>query len=433
MIRLFAGAALAALLATVPASAQTVAVTNAHILGAASGEIPSGTIVIQNGKITAVGAGVAVPSGAQVLDAAGKIVTPGLVAPDTDITITEVGGVPETNDSHTLNNRISAAFDIQYAVNQESPLLATARATGVTRAIVTPGQAGGFGRHSADRQLIFQGQGAVVQLGVSGDPITRTHAVMVLELGETGAGNAGGGRPATIVTLKASLAAAREFAKNRAGYDRGASRPYDLSPEDLQALLPVAEGRMPLLVHVHRATDMTMILKVAREEGLKLIFEGAEEGWMVADQIAAAHVPVIIDSEADIPASFESIGARLDNAARLQKAGVLIAIEGARNWGNVREARFNAGTAVAYGLPYAAAVASVTSNPAKMFGEDGNFGVIAPGRVGDLVVWDGDPLEVTSAPVAVLINGVSQPDNSRSAELAKRYLKPSDGYPAAYH
>lgn len=432
MIRLFAGIALAALIAA-PAAAQTVAVTNARILGTASGEIASGTIVIKDGKITAVGANVQVPAGAQVLDAAGKIVTPGLVAPDTDITITEVGGVPETNDSYTNNNRISAAYDIQYAVNQGTPLLATARATGVTRAIVTPGNGSGFGHKSADRQLIFQGQGATVQLGVSGDPITRTHTVMVLELGEAGAANAGGGRPATIIVLKASLAAAREFARNRSGYDRGASRPYDLSPEDLEALLPVAQGKMPLLVHVHRAADIRMILKVAREEGLKLILESAEEGWMVADEIAAAHVPVILDSEADIPSNFEQLGSRLDNAARLQKAGVLIAIEGARNWGNVRQARFNAGTAVANGLPYADAVASVTVNPAKMFGEDGNFGVIAPGRAGDLVVWDGDPLEVTSAPVAVLVNGAPQPDNSRGAQLAKRYMQPDNGYPPAYH
>lgn len=430
MSRLFAGAAIAALLAAAPATAQTIAVTNAHILGGASGEIASGTIVIQNGKITAVGVGVTVPAGAQVLDAGGKTVTPGLVAPDTDITITEVGGVSETDDSHTSNTRISAAYDIQYAVNQQSPLLATARATGVTRAIVTPG---GGGHKGQDRQLIFAGQGAVVQLGVAGDPITRTKAVMVLDLGEGGAANAGGGRPATIVLLKASLAAAREFARNRAGYDRGTSRPYDLSPEDLEALLPVAQGKVPLLVHVHRAADITMILKVAREEGLKLILEGAEEGWLVADQIAAAHVPVILDSEANLPASFETLASRLDNAARLEKAGVLIAIEGARNWGNVRQARFNAGTAVANGLPYAAAVASITVNPAKMFGADGDFGVLAPGRAGDLVIWDGDPLEVTSAPVAVLVNGVQQPDSSRATYLARRYMKPDDGYPAGYH
>lgn len=432
MIRLFAGMALAALIAA-PASAQTVAVTNAHILGSASGEIASGTIVIKDGRITAVGANVQVPAGAQVLDAGGKIVTPGLVAPDTDITITEVGGVPETNDSYTNNLRISAAYDIQYAVNQDSPLLATARATGVTRAIVTPGNGSGFGHKSEERQLVFQGQGAVIQLGVSGDPITRTHAVMVLELGEAGAANAGGGRPATIIALKASLAAAREFARNRSGYDRGASRPYDLSAEDLEALLPVAQGRMPLLVHVHRAADIRMILKVAREEGLKLILESAEEAWMVADELAAAHVPVILDSQADIPSNFEQLGSRLDNAARLQKAGVLIAIEGARNWGNVRQARFNAGMAVANGLSYAEAVAAITVNPAKMFGEDGNFGVLAPGRAGDLVIWDGDPLEVTSAPTAVLVNGAPQPDNSRGMALAKRYLQPDNGYPPAYH
>jgi len=188
---------------------------------------------------------------------------------------------------------------------------------------------------------------------------------------------------------------------------------------------------MPLLVHIHRASDIRMILKVAQEEHLKLILEGAEEGWMVAGEIASAHVPVIVDTEADLPASFETLASRSDNATRLNAAGVNVAIEGSRSWNNLRQARFNAGLAVSYGLPYAAAVASVTSAPAHMFGEDG-IGMIAPGKAADVVIWDGDPLEVTSAPAAVFINGVSQPMTSRDLELRDRYLHRDASTPTAY-
>jgi imidazolonepropionase-like amidohydrolase len=423
-------ACLLALAAALPAAAETVAITNAHILSMGSaGDIASGTIVMRDGKIVSVGSGGA-PAGARVVDAKGAIVTPGLVAPDTSLTITEVGGVPETNDSATSNRRVSAAYDVQYSVNPDSPLVQTARLTGITRAIVTPGYSR---RGGADRELIFAGEGAVVQLSHQGEPVVRPKAVMVLDLGESGAQHAGGGRSATFVELKSDLEQARDFARNRAAFEHGQSRPYDLSPEDLDALLPVAEGRMPLLVHVHRASDIHQILKLGREQGLKLIFEGAEEGWLVAGEIAAAHVPVIVDTEQDLPSSFEALGTRIDNATLLASAGVQVSIEGSRDFDNMRQARFNAGVAVSYGLPYAQALAAVTVNPARIYGEDASVGALEPGKDADVVIWDGDPLEVTSAPTAVFIRGAEQPMSSRDHELRDRYLSQDTAYPAAYH
>jgi len=191
-------AAAAALAFAGAASAETVAITNAHIFTGGS-EIASGTVVMENGRIAAVGADVRAPAGARVIDAGGKPVTPGLVDPDTTLLVEEVGGVRETNDQSTGNERLSAAFDVQYAVNPDSIWRERAIMAGVTRAITTPAS----GATSASRRLIFAGQGVTVQLGASGDPVTRTHVVMVLDLGEAGAANAGGSRSATIEMLKA--------------------------------------------------------------------------------------------------------------------------------------------------------------------------------------------------------------------------------------
>lgn len=411
----------------IPVAAETVIVTNAHILTMGpAGEISSGAIVMTDGRIGAVGERVALPEHARVVNAQGRTVTPGLIAVDTNLTITEVDGVPQTDDSATRSRRISAAYDVQYAVNPASPLTAAARLTGVTRAVVTPGYEEG-----GDRELAFAGLGAIVQLG-SGDPIQKGKAVMVIDLGEAGAAHTGGGRPSTIVALKEALIEARAYSGDRRGYERGASRPFDLSRADLDALVPVAEGRTPLLVRVHRAIDIQRVLKVADEERLRLILQGAEEGWMVAADIAAARVPVIVDPLANLPTSFDMLGAASENAALLRAAGVELLIQGARDWGLPRQARFNAGTAVAYGLPYLDAMAALTINPARAFGVDASIGSIAPGKDADLVIWDGDPLEVTSAPVAVYVKGNEQSLRSRSIELRDRYLQRDPAYPAAY-
>ena len=190
---------------------------------------------------------------------------------------------------------------------------------------------------------------------------------------------------------------------------------------------------MPLLVRVHKASDILQVLKFAKEQKLKLILEGAEEGWRVADAIAEAGVPVLVDAQADLPGSFETLGSTLENVGRLNTAGVMVAILGSRDYNNLRQGRFNAGTAVSYGLPYSVALASVTINPAKIWGLADKIGSLEPGKDADLVIWSGDPLEVTSYATAVIIQGKAQPMTSRSLELAKRY-KPgaATDYPPAY-
>jgi imidazolonepropionase-like amidohydrolase len=280
--------------------------------------------------------------------------------------------------------------------------------------------------------MLFAGQAAAIQLGAGSEMLRRPRIGMVLIMGEEGAKLAGGSRAAEMVLLRAMLEDVRSYAKNKAAYDQGRSRAYTLSHEDLEALIPVVDGREPLMVSVHRAADIRQVLQLAREERLKLILEGAEEGWMVAPEIAASHVPVLVSGFEDLPSSFDRIAATLENAARLNAAGVTVAIENPPIYQGGRTPRIDAGRAVAHGLPFDAALASITINPARIWGVDDKVGSLAPGKDADVVVWSGDPLEPLSAPTAVIIKGVEQPLRDRDLDLRDRYLKAGNGYPSQY-
>ena len=437
---------LAALLGT-PAVAETVAITNARIetVGSA-GEIGNGTIVIKDGRIAAVGAGVRPPAGARIIDAQGQVVTPGLFAASTNLTVAEVDGVRETRDDQA-GGKLGAAFDVQYGVNPASTIIPLARQGGITRAMVTPIAGRGYGGDEEDQLVtetagagdgvgpaegLFAGQAAAVRVTAEPDPVFKPKAAMVVDLGDAGARIAGS-HAGAMVLLKSSLQDVRAYMAHKEAYERGQTRAYGLSREDLEALIPVVEGKTPLLVRVHRASDIRQVIKLAREEHLKLVIEGAEEGWLVAGDLAASGTPVLIDTEADLPEQFESLGARLDNAARLEKSGVLVAIEGSRDFDNLRQARFNAGTAVANGMPYGAAMAAVTINPAKIWGLADRIGSLEVGKDADVVIWSGDPFETSTWPTTVFIAGVEQPKSTRGLELRDRYSKPADGMPSAYH
>ncbi len=445
-------ASIAALALAGPAfAAETVAIVNARLETATSaGAIASGTIVLKDGKIVAVGAGVAAPAGARVIDARGGVVTPGMIAPSTNLSVSEVELESSTRDDNS--GKLSAGFDISYGVNPDSAMIPLARQTGITRAVVTPVLGRGGGGHAHDGGAgdghddfaggggggdgdpnMFAGQAAVVTLAAGdADPVVKTRVAVVLDLGQAGARNAGGSRGAAMVLVKAALEDARAFARNRNAYERGDTREFGLSRIDLEALIPVVEGKTPLLIRVHRAADIRQALKLARDEKIRIILEGVEEGWMVASEIAAAGVPVLVDAQASLPSQFENLGSRLDNAARMQRAGVQVAIMGSRDFNNLRQARVNAGLAVAYGLPREAAIASLTSVPARIWGQT-SAGTLEAGKDADVVLWNGDPLETSSWPLAVFIDGVEQPQTSRAFELRDRYARPgTTGYPPAY-
>ena len=408
---------------TAPAAAQTIAITNARIHPVSGPAIERGTVLMRDGRITAVGAAVAVPEGARVIDATGKVVTPGLFNAATTLGIVEIGAVAGTNDARTVNPRITAAFRVTDALNPNGTVIPVTRVEGITRAVVAPGPG----------SSLIAGQGIAIDLGTEGFPgmVVKEPVAMYAMLGEAGAQLAGGGRGAAMLALREALQDARDYAANRAAYDRAERRAYPLSRLDLEALVPVVSGTLPLAVYASRASDILAALRLADEYHLRLILLGAEEGWMVADAIRSAGVAVVLDPMQNIP-SFEQLGATLENAARLHARGVQIAIANFTAH-NARNVKYAAGNAVAYGLPWDAALEALTVNPARIFGIDASYGTLQPGKDADVVIWSGDPFEVTTAVETVFIEGKEMPKDNRQLELLRRYRRLDASIPPAYH
>ncbi len=423
---------LAALLAT-SANAATIAITGGTVLTAV-GEtsIANGTVIVRDGRIVAVGAGLAVPAGATVIDATGKFVTPGIITAMSTLGIVEVEGVRQTNDASARNTPFSAAIDVAPAINPASPPLAIERQGGVTRAVVGP----------EISNEIFGGQGAIISLAASGDIVMERRAFQYVELGEDGARAAGGSRPAAWLNLRNGFAEAQRFARNPAAFDSGRDKDSLIKRLDAEALVAVVEGRVPAVVHAERASDIMAVLGLRAEfPKLRLILLGAREGWLVADKIAAAKVPVVTLSLFDLPDAFETLASTRSNVGRLVAAGVTVGfgIFGGNSGSQPRNLPYFAGNAVAQasvpggvGLTRGQALAAITRAPAQIFGMT-DLGTLEAGKRGDVVVWDGDPLELTSAPTAVLIDGVAQPMQSRQLQLRDRYRDLAPGaLPKAY-
>lgn len=441
--------ALAVALATAGfAAAETLAFTGARIVTAGpAGTLDQGVLVVRDGRIVSVGRG-APPPGARVIDAAGAVITPGFFATGSLLGAVEVSAVGD--DLSVDNPQIGAAFDIRDGLDPASTLIPVARRGGLTSAVVLPQPAGGgYGYHEDDGvdaasltsgggqgprpNTLFAGQGAVIRLDGSADMVVRGGIGEMVAFGAAGARSAGGARGAELAALKAVFADVRAYAANRGAWERGSYRELGLSKADLDALVPLVQGKTPLIARVHREADIRAVLRFAREENLKVILEGAEEGWKAAADIARAGAPVILYPYADRPESFEVLGSTLENAARLQAAGVTIALtapEGAAH--RARETRYGAGTAVAWGLPWDAALAAVTINPARMFGVGDRTGSLEPGKDADLVIWSGDPFEPLTEARAVYIRGQAQSLVTRQTQLRDRYKDLARPLPPAY-
>ncbi len=407
--------ALLALLAAASLRAETYAITDATIYTSGpAGRIEHGTVVIRDGKIAAVGASVAVPADAIRVDAAGRVVTPGLFDPKSRFGIEEVSAVRETRDDAAKGKDFTAALDVASAINPRSVLIPVNRIAGVTTAVVAPSVTEGG--------TIVAGRGAVVTLGSLDHYLRKDPAAMFVALGETGSDLAGGSRAASLLYLREALEDARDYLAHRPAYDEARRRRYALDRLDLAALEPVLKREIPLVVSVERASDIEAVLGIARDFALSVVVDGGAEAWMVAGELAKANVPVILNPLLDLPWSFEALGASLENAARLSRAGVLVAFKTGDSH-NARNLTQLAGNAVAYGLPYEEALKAITANPARIYGVAAKTGTIEPGRSADLVVWSGDPLEVTSAATRVFIEGKDIPMRSRQTLLRDRYLE----------
>jgi imidazolonepropionase-like amidohydrolase len=404
------------------AHAQSVAITNAKVYTMTGPALERATVLIRDGKIAAVGEGIAIPAGVRVIDAAGKVVTPGFLDSFTHLGIVEIEAIGETADQSTNDDRITAAFNVADALNPFSTLIPITRVEGITRAVVAP-QPGAS---------LIAGQGVLIDL--SGEPgeamIHRNPVAMYAVLGAAGAEKAGGARAAALLRLREALQDARDYAAHRLAFEEARRREYALSRLDLEALVPVARRQLPLAVHADRAADILAAIRFARELGIELVLLGAAEGWLVADEIARARVPVVINPLQNLP-GFDRLGATLENAARLHAAGVTVAFATfeAHNSRNLKQA---AGNAVAYGMPYEEALRAITLYPARIWGVADRYGSIEPGKDGDIVVWSGDPLELTSRAEHVFIRGREVPMTNRQRELAERYRDLGTPLPPAY-
>lgn len=393
-------------------AAQTIAITGAKVYPVSGPPIEGGTVLLRDGKIVAVGSNVAIPADAQRIDAAGKWVTPGIFNATTSLGLTEIGAVEETVDlsARGQGDGVVPSLRVWDGFNPASALLQVTRNDGVTTAGLVP------------RGGLIGGQGAVVVLGdgALGDVLLKGPAAMFADIGAKG-NDRGASRAEVYQRLRAVLAEARDWPKRRSRFDANASRPLAARPVDLEALQPVLRGEIPLAIDADRASDLLVALDIAREFNLKLALTSASEGWKVADQIAAAKAYVLVGALNNIPRDFALLGARQENAALLQKAGARVVIAGGADAFNARNVKYEAGVAVAFGMPWDAALRAVTLTPAELYGVSDRVGSLQPGRDATLVIWSGDPFELYTRAERVYVRGREVQRPSRQDELMRRY------------
>jgi len=393
--------------------AEDFLIKNATIHTASKqGVLSSTDIYVSDGFIMQVAKNISLKSKHTLIDATGKHITPGLINASTQLGLVEIGAAASTVDYSTKNEQQGASFNIAPALNFRSTLIPQNRINGLTRAIVRP--AGGTS--------IFHGQGSAITLLSERQGAVSEQVAQYASYGIAGANISGGSRASAYSVLDKALDEANYLRHNRNQYKPGFVWNFSQSLQDLDALKAVLEKKIPLVISVHRSDDIMQMIALAKKHSIRLIIAGASEAWMVANQIARAKVPVIMDPILNLPDSFESLSIRLDAAAILNDAGVKLAFTGV-DWQSTHNAylvRQSAGNAVAYGMPAEDAIKAITINTAEIFGIK-NYGQISVGMETDIVVWDGDPLELTTNADVVLIKGNNQPLVSRATRLRDRY------------
>ncbi len=414
---LFAGMAL-----TVPAAAQErVAIIGGRVVTNAGAPVDSAIVLMKNGEVERLlPPSSAVPAGYRQVDARNKWVTPGIVAGLSQIGIGEVAGEDNANDTRAGSSPASAALSVEVALNPADTAVAVSRVDGVTSAIVG----------AMSSRTVYNGQGSIISLADGVHTPIRGRAFQYVVYGEDGATRAGGSRSAAWIELTNGLEEARRLQAGHGGATRDQSRDLRLTREDAEALTLVLRSVQPLLVRVDRASDIRQVLKLkSMYPGLRLVLVSANEGWLVADEIAGAAVPVITLGMDNLPGRFEMLGATLSNVGRMVAAGVTVAL-GTPDLDGSFQPRLlpqYAGNMVAQarlpgavGLSWDQAFAAISKVPADIFGLS-DMGRLTPGARGDVVIWSGDPLELSSKAEQVFIGGVQQPMDSRQMKLARRY------------
>ncbi|QGL64915.1 amidohydrolase [Stenotrophomonas maltophilia] len=407
--RAWPGATLVALLVmTTAASAQDLLVRGATVATAsARGNVEDADVLVQGGIIRAVGRGLSAPAGVPVVEAKGRMLTPALFGGITEIGIEEVSGESSTVDSALKigEQPLRPEFDVTLAYNPASVLIPVARLDGIGFTALGAATGGGF----------VAGQGGVVRFDGSADPIGPR--ALFLRLGAAASELTGQSRAAQWMLLQQMVDEAR-------GQVAADSPHALLTPAGRRTLARYLSGQGRIVVEVDRAADIRQLLRWAAREKVKIAVAGGAEAWQLAPELAAAKVPVFVDALGNLPTTFDQIGATLENAARLRRAGVPVAFAQRDDAShNARKMRQLAGNAVANGLPWADGLAGLTRVPAEVLGVADQIGSIEPGKRADLVLWEGDPLDVAHYAEQVWLGGRAMPMRSRQTELRDRYLQ----------
>lgn len=404
------------LVAAAPAAADVLAVTGGRVITQGpAGIVDGANVILRDGRIAAVGKDAAVPAGARVIDARGKVVVPGFLDAHSRIGLLEISAEPSTVDADEGSDPVVPQVRAIDGFHLSSKAIRVARQGGVTAAFVSPGE-----------QTVLAGECAVVKLSGRGlDAIVvKAPAGMAVNLGEAPKRTWGPKNKAPMTrmggaaVLRGALTDARNYivkwdtykkdaddwAKGKRKGKKEAPAPPDKDLK-MEALARVLRREVPLVVTAARQDDLVTALRVAEEFGVRLVLNHATDAYKIAPRLAAAKVPVIVTPVRVTPGEMEEQGARLDNAALLAGAGVRVAI-GTDEVYNVRNLPFEAAFAATYGLGAERALAAITIEAARILGVEGRLGSLEVGKDADLVVFNGDPLSVMSRPVAVVIDGV---------------------------
>jgi len=402
---------------TVLTAQETYAITNATVVPVSGPRIEKGTVVIQAGKILAVGAGVAVPSGAQVIDATGLFVYPGLINSGTQLGLTEIASVPGGEDTEELGD-FNPADNTLTAVNPHSELIPVTRVSGVTTVITAAG--GG----------LISGAAALIDLsGWTPDEMRiKGRAGMVMSYPRLAGGGFGGGGGGfgggnqspdqQRETRDRQTRALRNYLNDAKAYSDLKEHPK--ANLALEALGPAIRGEMPVIFDVQTADQIRGVLALADTFKLKVILRGAQGAWRFADTLAARKIPVIVGPTTQMPSPEEPYDAICANAGVLARAGVKIAFQ-TNDASNARNLPYNVALATAYGLDPDAALKSITIWPAEIWGVADRYGSIEVGKVANLMVTTGDPLDVRSVAKQVFIRGRPIPMTDRHTRLYEQF------------
>jgi imidazolonepropionase-like amidohydrolase len=416
---------------------STYAITHAKIFTLAGAPIEDGTLVIRDGKIAAVGANVEVPPGAQLIDAKGLQVYPGLFDPITQMGLSEISAVNatvDTSETGAFNPDVVAAT----AVSPSSEHIPVTRAAGITEVLAVP-DSGGF--DGGGSRGVIGGQASAIHLAgwtindmlikktvamvvVWPEIRTRTFDFATFSRREKPFGEAKQEYEKQVNELADYLEAARHYAQAM-----GHGGPSDFQRDvKLEALAPVVRGQLPALVFADSARDIRNAVEFCEKQKLKMILAGGEEAYKVKDLLRSKGIPVILRPTLSLPSEEDDPYDRLlSQPAELASAGVKFAF-GSFDNSFARRLGQQAANAVAYGLPYDQALKAVTVYPAEIFGLADQLGTIETGKVADIIVTNGDPLELTTEVKYLFIKGQRTSLDNRHLRLYEKYLnRPKPG------